>query len=287
MQLVPPEELQELLELESAFIPRETKTPFLKRKIRQFESEAEPLQLKKPLCRLERRAGALPGTQSVHTRHSVTETSKNPPLLPSPRFSRREKLEASQANAAAVVNEIFWEPFFHSLLVREGLAPPRHDDLPAVSSRARGASAAAGPAAGLGSLPVHKSKLELMKEAADARRQQAEAGSSAGPSSLWSPLKRPGGAARVRLAAAAGAPGAAAGGLSDLKVHKSGLELAKEAAVQAGAAPQARRPASARGRAEQQPAAAAGGLSDLKARFACRTRAQPALLAAGLNCHGF
>lgn len=54
MQLLPPEELQQLEELEKAFIPRETKTPFLKRKIRQFESEAEPLQLKKPLCRLER-----------------------------------------------------------------------------------------------------------------------------------------------------------------------------------------------------------------------------------------
>lgn len=192
--------------------------------------------------------------------------SVRPPSLPSRDFafhagSRREKLEASQASAASVVNEVFWEPFFHSLLVREGLALPKHDDIAAVAARGPAAAEAAGASAGgLASLAVHKSKLELMREAAAARRQQA-AGTSA---SEWSPVKRGPAAARGRLAAAAAAsaePGAA-GGLSDLRVHKSALELAKEAATQA--AEEARRPATARGRAEQ--AAAPGGLSDLKVR---------------------
>lgn len=53
-QLLALEDLEELHELEKGFIPREARTPFLKRKIRGFESESAPLELKRPTCRLER-----------------------------------------------------------------------------------------------------------------------------------------------------------------------------------------------------------------------------------------
>lgn len=65
MQLVAAQDVAELIELEKDYIPRETKTPFLKRKIRQFESEAEPLQFKKPVCRLERCEFRLPFTTGI------------------------------------------------------------------------------------------------------------------------------------------------------------------------------------------------------------------------------